>query len=184
MRALDEAHAAAMEHAWSAFYAAYPPHDRPVIAVHREAVAALVDGCAAVAVAGGHIGVLNECMHLFNIGAVLGTRPMLAWSSGCMVVTERIMVIDDTDPGMRPDELYDSGIAAVRGLVPIADPAVRLLARDPERLSLLARRCAPRMCVLLDSGDRVRWDERHLADLRGTRVLAPDGTIRRGAAAA
>jgi hypothetical protein len=184
VRALDDGHAAAVAALRAEFYAAHAPHERASIRAHREAVAAIVADCAAVAVAGGHVGVLNECLHLCNIGAVLGERPLLAWSSGSMAVAERIVVIDDTDPALRPDEVLDAGIGVVRGMVPIPDAATRLRSRDPERLSLLARRCAPRVCVLLDEGDRVCWDEERLADLRAARVLGPDGAIRGGAAAA
>jgi len=184
VRALDDGHAGAVASARADFYAALPPHHRPVIQAHRDAVAAIVGECAAVAVAGGHVGVLNECLHLSNVSAVLGERPLLAWSSGCMAVAERIVVIDDTDPSLRPDEVLDAGISAIRGLVPIADAQTRLRHRDPARLSLLARRCAPRVCVLLDEGERLAWDDEHLADLRGVRVLSPDGAIRSAAVAA
>ena len=184
VRALDEGHAAAVDAARTDFYRAHPPHERPAIQAHRDAVAAIVAECAALAVAGGHVGVLNECLHLANIGAMLGDRPLLAWSSGCMAVAERIVVIDDTDPALRPDEVLDAGIGVVRGMVPIPDARTRLRSRDPERLSLLARRGAPRVCVLLDEGDRVTWDEEHLADLRAARVIGPDGTIRGGVVAA
>jgi hypothetical protein len=184
VRALDDRHAAAVAAARGEFYAAFPPHERASIQAHRDAVAAIVAECAAVAVAGGHVGVLNNCLHLCNIGALLGERPLLAWSSGCMAVAERIVVIDDTDPSLRPDEVLDAGISAVRGVIPIADAKTRLRRRDRERLSLLARRCAPRVCVLLDQGDRLAWDDEHLADLRAVRVLAPDGAIRSGALAA
>lgn len=184
VRALDDGHAAAVATARGEFYAAFPPHERVSIQAHREAVAAVVAECAAVAVAGGHVGVLNDCLHLCNIGALLGERPLLAWSSGSMAVVERIVVIDDTDPSLRPDELLDAGISAVRGVVPIVDAKTRLRRRDPERLSLLARRCAPRVCVLLDEGERLPWDDERLANLGAVRVLSPDGAIRSGALAA
>ena len=53
-------------------------------------MAEIIAGCAAVAVAGGHVAVLNECLHVFNVGAALGDRPLVAWSSGCLAVGERM----------------------------------------------------------------------------------------------
>ena len=54
----------------------------PAIAGHRDEVAAIVAGCAAIAIAGGHVGVLNDCLHLCNLAALIEERPLLAWSSG------------------------------------------------------------------------------------------------------
>ena len=115
----------------------------PAIARHREEVAAIVAGCVAIAIAGGHVGVLNDCLHLCNLAALIEERPLLAWSSGCMAVSERIVVVDDDDPAGRPDELYDIGIGVARGMVALPAAASRLRAHDPDRLAVLARRCAP-----------------------------------------
>ena len=83
---LDESHAAAISAAYERFYTAYPPHDRPVINAHREEVAAIVGECAAIAIAGGHVGVLNDCLHLCNLASLIDAQPLLAWSSGCMAI--------------------------------------------------------------------------------------------------
>ena len=71
----------------------------------------------AIAIAGGHVGVLNDCLHLCNLAVLIEERPLLAWSSGCMAVSERIVVVDDDDPAGRPDEVYDIGIGVARGMV-------------------------------------------------------------------
>ena len=68
VRSLDESQAAAIGAAYERFYEQHPPHERPVIARHREEVAAIVAECGAIAIAGGHVGVLNDCLHLFNLG--------------------------------------------------------------------------------------------------------------------
>jgi len=184
VRDLDTAHVAAMSGAYERFYSANPPHERAIITSHRQEVAAIVDGCAAIAIAGGHVGVLNDCLHLCNLTPLIDMRPMIAWSSGCMAISERIVVVDDSDPAGRPDEIYDIGIGVARGMVALPSAAGRLRTEDPERLSLLARRCAPSACVLLDEGDRLELASGLPAALGSVGVIHPDGRVRRGAHAA
>jgi hypothetical protein len=154
-----------------------PPHEREVIAAHRAEVAATVADCDAVAVAGGHVGVLSECLHLSNLGAVLGERPLIAWSSGAMAVAERVMVVDDHDLAGRPDEVLTAGIGVVHGTVPLPAARDRLRTDARNRLAVLARRVAPRVCVLLDEGDRLPCDADGVPDFQLARVVAPDGTV-------
>ncbi len=178
VRALDERHAVRREAVLAEFYASHPPHERPVIAAHRDAVAALISECAAVAIAGGHVDVLTDCLHVCNVGAVISDRPVVAWSSGAMAITERVMLVDDHDLAGRPDEVLGAGIGVVRGVVPLPDAANRLRIDDRNHLALLARRLAPRACVLLDPGDRLPVDPAGAADLSAARVVFLDGTVR------
>lgn len=109
---------------------------------------------------------------------------MIAWSSGCMAVTERIVVVDDDDPAGRPDEVYDIGIGVARGMVALPAAASRLRAHDSDHLAVLARRCAPSTCVLLDAGDRLELQSGSPADLGLVGVVHGDGRVLRGVAAA
>jgi hypothetical protein len=177
VRGIDERYAARLAAAHDEFYTTMRPHDREVIAKHRAEVAALVAECAAVAVAGGHVGVLTEALHLSNLGAVLGDRPLVTWSSGAMAVAERVMVVDDNDLADRPDEVLTAGIGVVHGVVPLAAARLRLHMEDRNRLAVLARRVAPRVCVLLDPGDRLPCDSAGVPDFQLARVVAPDGTV-------
>jgi hypothetical protein len=177
VRALDERYATRLLEAQHDFYSSVPPHEREVIADHRAEVAAIVDECVAVVVAGGHVRVLTDCLHLSNLGAVLGDRPLVAWSSGAMAVAERVMVVDDDDLADRPDEVLDAGIGAVRGVVPIVAAGHRLRPDNRNHLAVLARRVAPRVCVLLDEGDRLPCDPDGVPDFQLARVVAPDGTV-------
>jgi hypothetical protein len=183
VRDLDSGHVRAITEAYDRFYAAHPPHERPIIAAHREEVAAIVADCAAIAIAGGHVGVLNECLHLCNIAALVEAQPLIAWSSGCMALCERIVVVDDDDPAGRPDEIYDIGLGVARDLVALPFTA-RLHAHDPGRLALLASRVAPSACVVLDAGDRLELSSGQVADLGSVTVVAADGRLTRGAQAA
>jgi hypothetical protein len=184
VRTLDESHAAAIGAAYERFYSQSAPHGRPSIARHREEVADIVAGCGAIAIAGGHVGVLNDCLHLCNLGVLIEDRPLIVWSSGCMAVSERIVVVDDDDPAGRPDELYDIGIGVARGMVALPAAASRLRAHGTDSLAVLARRCAPSTCVLLDAGDRLELHSGLAADLGSVGVVDSDGRVLRGAAAA
>ncbi|MHB8488536.1 MAG: hypothetical protein ACYDCS_02640 [Candidatus Dormibacteria bacterium] len=184
VRAIDQSHASAIEAANQRFYAQHPPHERPSIARHREEVAGIVAGCTAIAIAGGHVGVLNDCLHLFNLAVLIDERPLLAWSSGAMAVSERIVVSDDDDPAGRPDELYDIGIGVAHGMVALPAAAARLRTHDPVRMAVLAQRCAPSACVLLDAGDRLPLRAGRPADLGSVGMITADGRVLRGAAAA
>ena len=183
VRALDDAHAAAMSAAYDRFYAAHPPHDRPLIRAHRDQVASIVGECAAIAIAGGHVGVLNDCLHLCNLASLIDAQPLLVWSSGCMALSERIVVIDDDDPAARPTELYDIGIGVAHGIVALPVSG-RLHAHHADGLALLAARFAPRVCVVLDAGDRLELSSGIPADLGAVGVVATDGRLVRGAEAA
>ncbi|MFZ0128848.1 MAG: hypothetical protein WAL77_05425 [Candidatus Dormiibacterota bacterium] len=183
VRTLDESHVAAIGAAYERFYSLYPPHERASISRHRVEVASIVAECGAIAIAGGHVGVLNDCLHLCNLAMLIEDRPLIAWSSGCMAISERILVIDDDDPAGRPDEVYDIGIGVARGMVALP-AANRLHAHDPDRLAVLARRCAPGICVILDSGDRMDLHSGVAADLSSVRVISGDGQVVRGAEAA
>jgi hypothetical protein len=77
-----------------------------------------------------------------------------------------------------------AGIGVVRGVVPLPAAATRMRIDDRNHLALLARRLAPRACVLLDEGDRVAFDADGVANLSTARVVSPDGMVRSPAEAA
>ena len=77
VQSLDAAHLARVNEVRGEFFDRLRPHDRPVIASHRAEVADLLGSAAALVVAGGHVGVLAEVLHLFNVArgpAVAGDR--------------------------------------------------------------------------------------------------------------
>ena len=173
---LDGAHLRRVSAIRGEFYAELPPHDRPVIAEHRAEVAALLGGAAAVVVAGGHVGVLADVLHLFNVAASLGS-PVIAWSAGAMALAERIVLFHDRSAhGPGHPEIFDSGLSLLAGVVPLPHARARLLLDDTPRMAVFARRFAPARCVLLESGTRL--DIAGDGDLPpGTRMLAADGHV-------
>ncbi|HYB47636.1 MAG TPA: hypothetical protein VED20_09815, partial [Streptosporangiaceae bacterium] len=176
VRELDAAHLRRVGAVRGEFYQRLPPHDRPVIAEHRAEVAGLLAGATAVVVAGGHVGVLAEVLHLFNVAASL--RPgVIAWSAGAMALSERIVLFHDRSAhGPGHPEIYGSGLSVFRGVVPLPHARARLLLDDAPRMAVFARRFAPARCVLLENGTRIDTDGDGVCP-PGTRVLAEDGRV-------
>jgi hypothetical protein len=175
VRELDAAHLLRVSEVRGEFYAGMAPHDRPVIAGHRAAVAGVLGSAAALIVAGGHVGVLAEVLHLFNVAAVLRT-PVIAWSAGAMALTDRIVLFGDRSPqGPGHPEVYGSGLSVVRDVLPLPHARARLLLDDTPRMAAFAQRFAPARCVLLEAGARVEFSGGALPP--GTRVLGEDGHV-------
>jgi hypothetical protein len=174
VRDLDAAHLHRLRDVRGDFYQRLAPHDRPVIAEHRAAVARLLGDAAALVVAGGHVGVLADALHLFNVAASLRS-PVIAWSAGAMALTERIVLFHDRAPqGPGQPEIYGSGLSVLRNIVPLPHARARLLLDDAPRMAVFARRFAPARCVLLENGTRIDTDGDGTCP-PGTRVLAEDG---------
>jgi len=157
VRALDEAHLRRVNGARGEFYARLEPHARPVIAAHRDEVAAVLRDARALVVAGGHVGVLADVLHLFNVAAALnGGALVIAWSAGAMALTDRIVLFHDRAPqGPGHPEVYGSGLSLLRDVVLLPHARARLLLDDTPRMAVLARRFAPARCVPLEAGNRI-----------------------------
>ena len=167
VRDLDAAHCARMDEIQAEFYVRYPPHQRTAITAHRAEIAAALSASAAFVMAGGHVGVLSDVLHLFNLAPVLD-MPIISWSAGAMALTERIVLFHDRSArGPASAEVYDAGLGFVRGVVALPAAHRRLEMDNQIRMGLFARRFAPAQCLVLEAGDRVD--------------LSPDGTLPRGA---
>jgi hypothetical protein len=176
VRELDAAHLRRVSAVRGEFYQGLRPHDRPVIAGHRADVAGLLAGAAAVVVAGGHVGVLADALHLFNIAASLRS-PVIAWSAGAMALTDRIVLFNDRAPqGPGHPEAYGSGLSVLRNVVALPHASARLRLGDAPRMAIFARRFAPARCVLLENGTRVDTGSDGGCP-PGARVLADDGRV-------
>jgi hypothetical protein len=176
VRELDAQHLEAVGKIQIDFYESWVPHDRPVIAEHREDVERLMGETGALVITGGHLDVLQSVLYLFNIAAVLRT-PVIAWSAGAIALTDRIVLFYDRAPqGPGNAEVYGRGVSVVRGIVALPHARARLLLDDVNRMSVFARRFAPALCVLLERGARVDTDSDGTCP-PGTRVLGQDGRV-------
>jgi hypothetical protein len=176
VRELDTGHLRRVNGARREFFDRLRPHDRPVIAAHRAEVADVLAEASALVVAGGHVGVLAEVLHLFNLAAV-ARSPVIAWSAGAMALADRIVRFHDRSPqGPGHAEVYGSGLSLLRDAVLLPHARARLLMDDTPRMRVFARRFAPARCVLLEAGTRIdvssdgAWPP-------GVRVLGEDGHV-------
>ena len=176
VRELDAAHLRRVSAVRGEFYQRLPPHDRAVIAEHRADVAGLLRDAAAVVIAGGHVGVLADTLHLFNVAASLRSA-VIAWSAGAMALAGQIVLFHDRSAhGPGHPEIYGRGLSVFSNVVPLPHARARLLLDDAPRMAVFARRFAPARCVLLENGTRIDTG----GDGRcppGTRVLGEDGHV-------
>src|SRR5947207_1537893 len=177
VRDLDAAHLRRVNEARLEFFDRLRPHDRPVIAENRAAVSAVLADAAALVIAGGHVGVLAEVLHLFNVAAALNGAPVIAWSAGAMALTDRIVLFHDRAArGPGHAEVYGSGLSLLRDVVLLPHARARLLLDDTARMAVFARRFAPARCVPLEAGTRIdvssdgAWPP-------GIRVVGEDGHV-------
>jgi len=176
VRELDEAHLRRISQERAEFYLAWAPHDRPVIAGHRAEITRLLGDAAALVVTGGHVGVLADVLHLFNVAAAVRS-PVIAWSAGAMALADRIVLFYDRAPqGPGHPEVFGPGLSVLRQVVPLPHARARMLLDDEPRMAVFARRFAPARCVLLDAGTRIDLDGDGSCP-PDTRVLADDGRV-------
>lgn len=179
LRAVDARHLRRLEEVHAAFQERWRPAERKAIVTQRKEVARLLDGCGALALAGGNVAVLSHRIRLFGLGALIGDRPVFAWSAGAMAAGERIVLFHDNPPqGPGVPEVFGAGMGLYPGLLPLPHARRRLRLESKRRTSLFAERFAPADCVTLDEGEGVAFDgKRWTAAAGGARRLRPDGTL-------
>lgn len=197
MRRMDARHLERVADLNHSFYARYEPQHRDAVVEGRFLVGRAIADCEAIAVTGGHVGVLMGALHLFNLAPALASprppapegaadpepegppallRPVLAWGAGAMALTERILLFYDHAVSSPPvSELLMDGLGLTRGIVALPSAKERLDIRNPARMSVLARRAAPARALLLDPQTDVTLTERGELPA-GARVLGLDGT--------
>lgn len=132
------------------------PWTHPVVAPLHARIAETLDGCAAVAVAGGHAAVLLNRLRFFGLGALLPNvlargGVVAAWSAGAMALTERVVLFyDDPPEGPSEPEILDRGLGLLRGHVLFPHARRRLRLDQPGRLQQLQARFG--VCLGLENG--------------------------------
>ena len=170
LRALDAWHLAQCARVRKDFEGRCDRAASPALAKHRKEVASIMKDCDAVAIAGGHVASLLNRLAMFEIGRLVGSRVVFAWSAGAMAISERVVLFHDHPPqGPGASEVLDEGLGLVHGVVVFPEPEERLELGDRERIELLARRFAPAVCLGFPARSRVI--------VRGGRLSAPDGVL-------
>ncbi|MDJ0975959.1 MAG: Type 1 glutamine amidotransferase-like domain-containing protein [Planctomycetota bacterium] len=179
LRDLDDHQHRQMAELFDAFRAKHDIPNRPSLAPHRAELEAQIGEAAAVAIAGGNVAVLYNRLRLFGLEPLLAEKPLLAWSAGAMVLSDRIMLFHDDPPwGGGQALVYGPGLGLVPGLVLMPHARERLNLDDPGRVGFLARRMQPRTCVALDPGDGLLWDGTTASSLSGeARRFTPEGAL-------
>lgn len=154
------------------------PLARDAVRRRRDELAAILDGVDALLVAGGNVATLVYRMRLFGLRALLGDRPVIAWSAGAMAISERIVLFHDFPPqGAGNAEILDAGLGWHTRIVALPHAARRLDLKNPDRVALMARRFSPARCALLEPGVQVECEGRDVRST-GARRLTRSGGIR------
>jgi hypothetical protein len=176
-RRLDQDHLDRCRAVHAEFQARWPPAADDPLARQKRELQALIEPTRALVIAGGHVAVLLNRLRLFDVLALAGGRPVLAWSAGAMALTEWIVLFHDHPPvGEGMVEILDAGLGAVPGVVALPNPRLRLRLDDPERVQLLSQRFAPAACVAMDQ-EAVIVVEAGTLRARGCQRLGTDGTL-------
>lgn len=159
------------------FQSELAPSSRPAVAKHLTELKAIVSECDAIAIGGGHVATLLNRLELFRIADVVGTRVLFAWSAGAMAISDRVVLFHDSPPqGAGIAEVLDSGLGLVPGTVVLPQPEERLKLDDTARVSLMARRFAPAVCLAMPARSRITWTQKRYGSVHGVLGLMADGT--------
>jgi hypothetical protein len=153
IRRLDRAHLQGIRRVHAAFERELAPAARPAVQAAAASIRRTIAATGAILIAGGHVAVLVNRLRLLGGPALFAGKPIVAWSGAAMVASEAIVLFHDQPPqGAANVELFDEGLALVRGVLPFPHAQSRLHLHDPNRIALISRRFAPLACVTLDAG--------------------------------
>lgn len=194
IRELDAWHLANCARLHAEFDKRWTPAERPALKKHRREIASIVKGCAAVAIAGGHVASLINRLFLFGIGDLLRDRTIFAWSGGAMALTDRVVLfhnggdgsagdgrsaearsIGDPPQGPGASEVLDKGLGLVPQVVALPQPEMRLQLEDTNRVRIMAQRFAPAICLALPARSSVVFRDGNFSRADGVYELREDG---------
>lgn len=182
IRLLDGEHLRKVRAEHDRFESEWRPAERDAVLRHRDRLAEILSGADALAIAGGHVAVLLNRMRLFGLGELLedflAKKPIVAWSAGAMALSDRIVLFHDSPPqGAGNAEVLDAGLGLYQGVVPLPSARIRLRLDDEVRVSLLARRFEPDICLPLDAKMWVRRVGEHWFAGDGGTFLGHEGGL-------
>ena len=135
------------------FLAAWRPAERDAVAAHRADVARMLRDASGLAIAGGQVPTLLNRLHLLGVGDHVRGAP-------------RLRLVGRRHGGDRADRrlprrpparaaysrVLEVGLGWCQGVVALPHPRRRLQLDDARRVSLLARRFAPAVCLGFEDG--------------------------------
>jgi hypothetical protein len=178
LRELDAFHLRRIHAVHAEFEARWRPRERDAVARQRAELAALVRETECLCIAGGHVARLLDCLRLFALLELLPEMPVIAWSAGAMVLSERVVLFHDDPPqGAGNAEVFEMGLGLARDVVALPHASRRLHLDDALGVRFLARRFRPALCAVLDPRTRLDWSGRRWRGASGTLRLATDGAL-------
>lgn len=177
LKQLDDDHLTRCRRVHGEFDVAWETWARPSVARHRAELQAILAQCGALVIAGGHVASLLNRMRLFGVMDLAAALPVVAWSAGAMVLTDRVVLFHDHPPyGKNIAQVLDVGFAWAPGLVVLPDPRRRIKLDDQGGIARFAQRMAPATCVALDHGASLTLEGGCVKRAAADR-LTPDGTV-------
>ncbi len=176
VRAVDAWYLETVDQLYGELEMASPVAESEPVQRHRAEVAEVLGSAGALAIAGGHVGVLLRSLKLFGV-IPQPELPVVAWSAGAMALTDRVVLYNDNGPqGREGAEVWDRGLGRVHDVVAMPHARRRLRMDDLMTVQILVRRFADASCLLLDDGARVDMGpDGKIPD--GARVLSDYGTV-------
>jgi len=170
-RHMDNDHIERCQAVKATFDRAWPADKVDVLTKHRREVRELIEKSSALVIAGGHIASLLNRLQLFDVLGAVGEKPIIAWSAGAMVLTDRIVLFHDFPPyGSDIAQVLDTGFGLIPGYVILPDAKRRIDLTAHAGIQRFARRMAPSTCVAMDHGERMLFDGTELRFARATRL--------------
>jgi len=176
VQSIDQWYLDAVDQLRGELWAAAPAEDSEPIQRHRAEVAEAIGQASAIAIAGGHVGLLLHCLKLFAVN-LPADLPVVAWSAGAMSLTERVVLYNDRGPsGVIGSEVWDRGLGRAPRIIAMPHARRRLRMDDPMVLRVLARRFGDARCLLLDDGATVALGP-HGELPAEARIISDDGLV-------
>jgi hypothetical protein len=176
LRVIDRSHLHRVGDLRQAFVEAWRPLDRESIAKHRHEVRQTLAQASCLVIAGGHVGELLHMLRLFDVAGSMPRR-IIVWSAGAMALTERVVLFHDRSAhASSQSEVLDEGLGVIRGVIALPHARRRLRIDDELRMSVLARRFAPAVPVVLDDGVTIELGTEHVVP-DDARVVTTDGRL-------
>jgi hypothetical protein len=180
LRALDRHHFHRVQAIQNAFSDVFDISRSEILAAHIGEIRKVLDACETVLITGGNVVVLLNRLRLFGLQSALAAKHLVAWSAGAMVLSDLIVLYHDRTPlGRRDPEVLGAGTCVLPGYVFMPDAKRRLRDNDTLRLSLLCRRFSPALCVTLDSGSQMLFEDTKLQSTELARRMTRKGGLAR-----
>ncbi len=157
-RHIDGEHIERCRAVHQAFRAEWKAEPRPARERHLSELRAALETAQALVIAGGHVSSLLNRMRLFDVLQMSRHLPIVAWSAGAMILSERVVVFHDYPPyGKDIAQMLDVGYGLARGVVVLPDPRRRVRLDERAGIARFAKRMAPALCMAMDHGAELHF---------------------------